>query len=664
MAHELRRHLPSTFGPFLGSFPRPSQVQELAVPELIAGRDVLMAAPTASGKTEAFAAPAAEITLTAGPKSFRALFVSPTRALANDLKRRLEGRFEQVGLTFGRYTGEHKERVDGRLPEVAVITLEALDSLLARRPEALRDVRIIVLDEIHVVDGTARGDHLRILLHRLEATAERRPQRVAASATVEDPEATAQRYLVDPAVVVVGGAREIRAKAFAGSSSAGLARHLTELSRHGFRKVLVFCNRRADVEHHAARLKGRTPYGDLVFPHHGSLARGERERTERLFLDAPTGVVVSTMTLEMGIDIGSIDYVLLVHPPPGVASLLQRVGRGNRRTGTTRAGYTVDDPGQELVFRTLLTAATRGELLGQPYALRPSVVQQQALVLAGARGWIDAPMLERAVPAFAWEAIAPTRAQDLLEALVEGKRLERSQGGRFVLPETIERMYDRGVVHSNIDSELVLEVVDRLTGDVIGAVSPQARRRMRLGGRSRKVVTQLGGRLLTDAGHKGGTTVFQPRGVPFVTLAFARRVVEALGTREQTMVQSPIAGTVILAHGLGTVGALLLQRLLDDRHGRGFVLEATPFVARLPEHLEELPSVEATTVERFVTRYSGQLAKLCAMGPCHRFLPEELQARAVRAASSVDSVVATLRAATLSWRETPNDEFLLRGPHL
>lgn len=94
------------------------------------------------------------------------------------------------------------------------------------------------------------------------------------------------------------------------------------------------------------------------------------------------------------------------------------------------------------------------------------------------------------------------------------------------------------------------------------------------------------------------------------------------------------------------------------------VLEATPFVARLPRHLEELPSVDATTVDHLVTRYSGQLARLCAMGPYHRFLPEELQARAVRAASSVDSVVATLRAAVLGWRETPDDEFLLRGPHL
>src|SRR5690606_26195628 len=151
---------------FLGRFPRATEVQELAIPHVLVGRDVLISAPTASGKTEAYAAPAVERIGATRQGSPALLLVSPTRALANDLKRRLEGPLFDVKVPFGRYTGEHKERVDGALPEVVVTTPEALDSLLARRAKLLSGVRTVVLDEIHVLDGSGRGDQLRVLLQR------------------------------------------------------------------------------------------------------------------------------------------------------------------------------------------------------------------------------------------------------------------------------------------------------------------------------------------------------------------------------------------------------------------------------------------------------------------------------------------------------------------
>ncbi|MBM4061074.1 MAG: DEAD/DEAH box helicase [Planctomycetes bacterium] len=655
MGHELRQLLPRTFGPFLGSFTRLSEVQVRAIPPIMAGRDVLLAAPTASGKTEAFAAPLAEIVLATAAAPLRALIVSPTRALANDLKRRLEGRFDQVGLSFGLHTGEHKEQIGGRHPCVVVTTPEALDSLLARRAAALAATRLVVLDEIHILDGTARGDQLRILLHRLEALAQEPPQFLAASATIESPEQLAARYLRDPVLVLVAGTRAIRVKAFPGSSPTGVVQHLTELANHGSRKVLVFCNRRASVEDYATRLRGRTPYGDLVFPHHGSLARNQRERTERLFLEAPTGVVVSTMTLEMGIDIGSVDYVLLLHPPPSVASLLQRIGRGNRRTGTTRGGYVVDDDGQALVFRTMFQAASKGCLLGQPYAFRPSVLLQQALVLTGSRGWIDARFLERAMPAFVWDEVRPTTPSRLLTALVEAEQLQPSNGNRFVLTEPTELRYDRGVLHSNIEDSLVLEVIDRITGDVVGEVPPQTQRRLRLGGRSREVVVESSGRLLTDAKGKSDTPVFRPRGIPTVTLAFAQRVVQALGAAPGTLLQIPHAGSVVLAHGLGTIGGLFLQKLLQAKMGNGFVPECTPFTMRLRQQLPGLPAADEDAVDSFVHEHLGRLGQLCGMGPRHSSLPEELQVQAVHRASCLHEVVEVMRGVRVEWVQSPTE---------
>ena len=316
----IRPLLPRTYGTFFGRFARPTPIQDAAVPFVLAGRDVLLCAPTASGKTEAYAAPVVE-RLLGSPRgsphglksgSFAALVVSPTRALANDLKRRLEVRMDQLGVAFGRWTGEHKERVDGRLPEIAVATPEALDALLARRPHVLRGVRTVVVDEVHVLDGTPRGDQLRVLLHRLEGAAANPPQRLAASATVSSPEALAARYLRDAEVVTATGRRQIRARSFEGRHPTEVARHVDLLADAGYRKVLLFCNARNAVERYAAGLRGRTRFGDAVFAHHGSLAKAERERTERRFLEAPAAVAVATLTLELGIDIGTVDYVLLL----------------------------------------------------------------------------------------------------------------------------------------------------------------------------------------------------------------------------------------------------------------------------------------------------------------------------------------------------------------
>lgn len=664
MAHELRSSIPRAFGAFLGGFARTTEVQDRAIPAIVSGRDVLIMAPTASGKTEAFAAPAAELVLARGGGSFRVLIVSPTRALANDLERRLEGRIQQLGVGLGRYTGEHKEKVGGVWPDVAILTPETLDSLLARRPRSLAGVLMVVLDEIHVIDGTTRGDHVRVLLHRLERAAKQRPQRVAASATVEDPRATATRYLRDAEQILVGGARQIRAKCFRGTSPAGLANHLTELAVSGFRKVLVFCNRRADVEDYAAKLVGRTPYRDAVFAHHGSLARTERERTERHFLDRPSGVVIATMTLEMGIDIGTIDYVLLMQPPSSVASLLQRIGRGNRRTSTVRAGFACDDPAQERLFRSLLTAGSRGEMLGGIYGFRPSVLVQQLLVSAGARGWIDAARGEDLLPRFALDEIAPTTIGEMLDALADAGCLDRSHGGRFVLAEKTEARYERGQLHSNIESDMVLEVVDRITGDVIGEVLPESARRMRLGGRARKVVMESGGRLLSDAGGRAESPTFRPRGVPRISLALARRVVEGLGGREVEIVQACVHGAVFLLHGLGTIGALFLEKLLDEEHGKGFVLRTSPFSLQLGDRIERLPLVEAAAVERFLGKHQRAVARLCAMGPMHGRLPKDLAERSVRRVSDVDAVAAFVRSARLVTPEVVSADVEACAPHL
>ncbi len=459
------------------------------------------------------------------------------------------------------------------------------------------------------------------------------------SATVEDPRATADRYAPGADLVVPDGGRRILAKAFHGRKASDVARHLDHLAAQGFRKVLAFCNSRRDVETFAGSLKGRTAFREAVFPHHGSLARRERERTESQFQDAPIGALFATMTLEMGIDIGTVDYVLLMSPPPDVASLMQRIGRGGRRTDASRAGYVLARRTDAILYETLFAAGAAGRLLGRAYAFRPGVLVQQALVLAGSQGWIDKDTLRAAVAAPFWDDVAPTTPEEILAAMADAEYLEPSTAGRFVLGEDRERRYERGALHSNIDDEVTQDVVDRMTGDVIGHLDGREQpRRLGLSGEGREVVMRRGDRILTDRTGPEEAPRFASRGSPACSFAQGRAVAEKVGAGSGQLVHGEGSGSVFVLHGLGSAGALWLRDALDRRHGQGFVERVTPYAMRLRGRIEELPDMSAAPCERFVAQFESKLAPIVAMGPYHAVLPEGLRVRAVLRAAELDRV--------------------------
>ncbi len=646
----LRELLPRTFGTFFGRFARAMPVQVRGVPEVVTGRDVLLVAPTAGGKTEAYAAPLAERLLASERGSIAVLVTTPTRALANDLKRRLEAPLSALGIGFGRYTGEHKERLDGKLPEIAVATPEGLDSLLARRPTQLATLRAVVLDEIHVLDGSARGDQTRILLHRLEQVTRTRPQRIAASATVADAAGLAARYLTDGAVVDAGSPRPIRARRFVGTEPEEVAAHLDALAAAGLRKVLVFCNRRSQVESLSAGLRGRTRFGKEVHPHHGSLSRGIRERTERRFLEAPAAVAVATFTLELGIDIGSVDFVLLVEPPPSVSSLLQRMGRGSRRAAETSVGCVSADPAQDLRFRVLVRSAIAGDLRSAPYAFRPGVLAQQAIVLAGASGHVSAPSLAAAVPPELRARWTEADLGRILASLAAAGHLERGAAGRFVLTERSEQAWERGRVHGNLDDEEALEIVDRLTGDVVGRAEARdapGERSLRLGGEGRRTIARRGHRVLTDASGGASPARFKPKPALPASFSLARAIAAELGAGACDMLQRRAGDSVVLVHGLGTVGGLLLADRVESSSERATVVRTSGSVLVLSGPIASLPPVTAAIAARFVASRSETLARKLGMGPMHSLLPVDLRVAALREASGLDDVVTFLSQAHL-----------------
>ena len=655
----MKELLPRSFSVLLGRFPRLTEIQEAGIPPILEGRDVLLAAPTATGKTEAYVAPLAERLLEERARGgarggFRVLVVSPTRALANDLDRRLADRMDTLGIAFGRHTGEHKRRVRGRRPEVAVTTPEALDSLLARRPLELAGVAAVVLDEIHVLDGTVRGDQLRILLNRLERAAAVRPQRVAASATVAEPEALAARYLSDPVIATHRGRRPIRARGFMGRDAVSMASHLAELARAGSRKILAFCERREDVERHASEVYGKTPFGDDVMAHHGSLARTVRERTERRFLERPAAVVFATLTLELGIDIGSVDYILLTAPPPGVASLLQRIGRGNRRTGESRVGYVYESDAEKETVRALLSLAADSDLAEAPYAFRPSVLVQQALSLGGAAGYVTEDELAAALPEAVLRTPAGRDLGSVLRAAAVAGWFEPPRGNRYVLSERSERLYARGVLHSSFEAPPEKDVVDRLTGEVIGrAAFAGEDRKVSLGGRGRQIVLEDADRILVDRWGGSRPPKFVTRGKPSLPGRTARAIAGKLGAGPREIVLAPSEEGYVLLHGLGTAGALLLARHMVEEIGKSAVLDIGPLVARLAGPIGALPRPEPEEIERLVEDHARDLADAAGMGRFHHALPEDIAHDAVRRAAALDESAAVLRNATLTLLTSP-----------
>lgn len=652
-----RALLPHTFGSWFTRFTELTQVQKEAIPVIVSGCDSLVCSATASGKTEAYAAPAAELVLRTPSAGVQVLIIAPTRALTNDLKRRLEGPMGLVQVSFGRYTGEHKEKVDGRLPSIVVATPEALDSLLARRAHLLRSVRMVVLDEIHVLDGTPRGDQLRILLHRLENTADQRPQRVAVSATVARPRQLAMRYLSDPTLVVVAGLRRILGRSFRGRGYESMGAHLDDLAGHGLKKILVFCRSRNQVESYSAKLQGQTRFGSDVYAHHGSMAKNQREKTERLFHQAPAAVAFATMTLEMGIDIGTVDYIMLADVPADVASLLQRMGRGGRRGDSTRCGFVVEDKTEEHLFKTMFRLGKAGDLCGAPYGFRPSIIVQQTLVLACSTAYLTLADVERIVPPGVMEELGAGSCKLLLDQMVDSELLERSGVDRYVVTESVEQRYNRGSLHGNIADSPSISVVDRMTGDIIGKIHAVDAGKIEVGGKQRRIVKISDDRILTDAtGGLAAAARFRSSASPSTSFLLGRAVVTSLMHEDTVMGISPeesggqliyvldMGPHTLLLHGLGTVGSLLFAHQISKRVR---VVESNAYGTTILGGLAEIPTPGPGQVQKFVHERIADLAKLASVGPWERGVPSNLREAAVRRISGADQVAAFLGVARL-----------------
>jgi ATP-dependent Lhr-like helicase len=329
-------------------------LQDQAVGPLLDGQDTLLLAPTAGGKTEAAIFPLLTAMESnrwaAGPS---VIYLAPLKALLNNLLPRLEQYAGWLGrraaLWHGDVTAAARQRILRDPPDLLLTTPESLEAMLISvkvDPSRLfTAVRAVVVDEVHAFGTDDRGWHLLAVLERISRLAGAPIQRVGLSATIGNPKELlgwlqgAARVARPAAVISPERAGTILAPDRPAGQveldyvgSVRNAAHVIASLHHG-EKRLAFCDSRQLVEELGAALRDA---GVTTFLSHASLSAAERHRSEQAFAEARDCVIVSTSTLELGIDVGDLDRVIQVNCPPTVAAFLQRIGRTGRRPGTTR----------------------------------------------------------------------------------------------------------------------------------------------------------------------------------------------------------------------------------------------------------------------------------------------------------------------------------------
>ncbi|RLF00422.1 MAG: ATP-dependent helicase [Thermoprotei archaeon] len=362
---------------------KPTKVQLASIPLILKGLNTLIIAPTGSGKTEAALLPVYSMILQNRNSGIQALYVTPLRALNRDIFRRMERIASEVGISIairhGDTTKSERRKISAKPPLILITTPETLQFLLVGKKLrlALRNLKWIIVDELHEVIDDKRGVQLSLALERLEEISRYRIQRIGLSATIGNVN-LAKKILGGPQPVydiIVEEAKRLDIKVLYPvpsnideelSNKTGLspeavarARYIIEtLNRK--RGILIFTNTRDLVERLASRIKLLDPSIPL-FVHHGSLSREERISVETGFKEGKIKAIICTSSLELGVDIGHIDLVIQYMSPRQAIKLAQRVGRAGHRIGKVSRGIIVAIDEDDLMESLVLSRrATKG----------------------------------------------------------------------------------------------------------------------------------------------------------------------------------------------------------------------------------------------------------------------------------------------------------------
>lgn len=473
--------------------PTPPQIE--AIPLILRGESVLVVAPTGSGKTEAAILPLLSNLVRGGPRhGISILYITPLRALNRDMLRRLEFWCSRLGLSLDVRHGDtpqaQRERQSRNPPDVLVTTPETLQAMLPgrRMRVSLAGVRAVVIDELHNLVESKRGVQLTVGLQRLRKVAGSY-QIVALSATIGSPEVAArfvfgssmQHHVVRAvAPKQVGYTVEyttprpedaaVSREAFAGIDMASRLSKMSELIE-SHKSTLVFVNSRTTAEMLGEKLNRMR--GD-VGVHHGSLPREERERVETAFRTGQIRALVCTSTLELGIDIGSVDLVVQYMSPRQVTSLIQRVGRSGHSLQRFSKGVLLTVSADDVLESTAaVVEAMKGRMEETvPYEKSLDVLSHQ---IAGYL--MDYDVVETKTLLSEFRACYPYRELDedtmsrVVGYLGELRKLRVVEGGKLSRTRGTREYYYQNL--STIPDETRYFVIDVATNQAVGILGEE-----------------------------------------------------------------------------------------------------------------------------------------------------------------------------------------------
>src|SRR5215211_3804262 len=615
---------------FERTFDAPTPAQEQGWPAIASGKHTLIQAPTGSGKT--LAAFLWALDQAQPGQGTQVLYVSPLKALNYDVERNLRGPLAGIGskLSVAVRTGDTPAKERAAMlkhpPDILITTPESLFLMLTSRArETLRNVRFVIVDEVHAVAGTKRGAHLALSVERLERLTAEQCQRIGLSATQRPMEEIGRFVSGDRPMELVDAGRakrldlrvvvpleDMREPGEGSSIWPSIYPALLELVQE-HRSTILFVNNRRLAERLALRLN-ELAEREIARAHHGSLAREQRVEVEELLKKGEIPVLVATSSLELGIDMGAVDLVIQVESPKSVARGLQRIGR---------SGHRLDEPSKGRIFPKFRADLLESAVVVQ--RMREGLIEETQIP----RNPLDV-LAQQIVAVCAEEEIAVDELFELVKRAYPFRDLSRQQ---------LENVLD--MLAGRYPSEEFSELRPRITWDRVRGVVRGREGARRLAVTNAGTIPDRGlfGVHLVNGGGRVGELdeemVYEARaGQTFLLGASTWRIEEI--TRDRVLVSPApgIPGTVPFWKGEGVgrpyelgdaIGKAARELVaLDDERARARLRDEHALDERAAENLlvylreqeaatGALPSDRTIVVERFRDEIGDW--RLCVLTP-------------------------------------------------
>jgi ATP-dependent Lhr-like helicase len=637
------------------TFDSPSEPQILGWPAIQSGRHVLISAPTGSGKTLAAFLASLDVLFREGvdaklPDETQVVYISPLKALSNDIRKNLqeplagiralmqetEGR--EIDVRAEVRTGDtspvQRQALVRKPPHILVTTPESLYLLLTSESgrRMLSPVRTLIMDEIHAVVDDRRGAHLALSIERLAALTKRPLQRIGLSATQKPIEEVA-RFLVggravddagrpDCRIIDVGHLRELDLATELPKSplEAVMSNEVWEEVYHrlaeliqAHRTTLVFVNTRRLAERvtqHLSELLG----ADVVTSHHGSLSASLRLDAEERLKQGKLKALVATASLELGIDIGSVDLVCQLGSTRSITTLLQRIGRSEHNRGGLPKGRIFPLSRDELIeCAALLRCVRRGELDRLLIPEKPlDVLAQQIVAATSSEDWDEGELFELFRSAWPYRNLTRKEFNGVVSMLAEGFSTKRGRRGALIHHDAVNRrlrarrgarlvaLTSGGAIPDNADYRVIVEPSETFIGSVNEdfAVESLAGDVFQLGNTSWRIL-RINSGVVRVEDAKG-----QPPGIPFWLGEAPARTAEL----SKAVADLRVDVEKLLIRGKNPAEWLAREMLLPTEAAQ----QIGDYFAETRRSLGTIPSQQTLVMERFFDESGGMQVVLHA----------------------------------------------------